>query len=136
MNTESFPRYSQNASRKPGVIVRATGATALWLETITLGLLGWRIFDVYLNERRDLLVVSKGLPIPAHKPGRWRKSEKKVLKVSDEIKSTVQRQGYYIRKLSDAEGDRRVAVIEPIHPKAMPVIPMTDVERDVWMHAP
>jgi hypothetical protein len=54
-------------------------------------------------------------------------------------KSTVQRQGYYIRKLSDAEGDRHVlasAVIEPIHPNVMPVIPMTDVERDVWMHAP
>jgi putative SOS response-associated peptidase YedK len=25
------------------------------------------------------------------------------------------------------------AVVEPIHPKAMPVIPTTDEERDVWM---
>jgi len=62
------------------------------------------MFDVYLNERRDLLVVSKGLPIPPHKSGRWRKSKKKVLRVSDEIKSAVQRQGYYMRKLSDAKG--------------------------------
>jgi hypothetical protein len=57
------------------------------------------MFDVYLNERRDLLVVSKRLPIPTHKSGRWRKS-KKVLKVSDEIKSAVQRQGI-TRKLRD-----------------------------------
>jgi putative SOS response-associated peptidase YedK len=28
------------------------------------------------------------------------------------------------------------AVVEPIHPKAMPVILTTDEERDVWMAAP
>jgi putative SOS response-associated peptidase YedK len=28
------------------------------------------------------------------------------------------------------------AVVEPIHPKAMPVILMTDEERDVWTRAP
>jgi putative SOS response-associated peptidase YedK len=28
------------------------------------------------------------------------------------------------------------AVVEPFHPKAMPVILTTDVERDVWMRAP
>ena len=28
------------------------------------------------------------------------------------------------------------AVVEPIHPKAMPVILLTDKERDVWMRAP
>jgi putative SOS response-associated peptidase YedK len=25
------------------------------------------------------------------------------------------------------------AVVEPIHPKAMPVIPMTEEEREAWM---
>jgi len=64
------------------------------------------MFDVYLNERRDLLVVSKGLPVPVGKSGRWRKSKKKVLKVSDEIKSAVQRQGYYVRKLRDIPIER------------------------------
>jgi putative SOS response-associated peptidase YedK len=28
------------------------------------------------------------------------------------------------------------AVVEPIHPKAMPVILTTDEEREVWMRAP
>lgn len=59
------------------------------------------MFDVYLSEKRDLLVVSRGLPIPVGMLGRWRKSKKKVVKVSDEIKSAVKRQGYYVRKLRD-----------------------------------
>ena len=28
------------------------------------------------------------------------------------------------------------AIVEPIHPKAMPVILLTDEEQDVWMRAP
>jgi putative SOS response-associated peptidase YedK len=28
------------------------------------------------------------------------------------------------------------AVVDPIHPKAMPVVLMTDEERDVWMRTP
>ena len=57
------------------------------------------MFDVYLNNRRDLLVVRNGLPIP-DASGRWRKM-KKVASVSDDIKLAVQRQGYYMRKLTD-----------------------------------
>lgn len=60
------------------------------------------MFDVYLSDKHDLLVVRKGIPIPlVGTLGRWRKRKKKVLKVSDEIKSTVQRQGYYMRKVRD-----------------------------------
>ena len=60
------------------------------------------MFDVYVSDKRDLFVVRKGFPVPlVGTSGRWRKRNKKVLKVSDEIKSTVQRQGYYMRKLSD-----------------------------------
>ena len=57
------------------------------------------MFDVYLNTRRNLLVVRNGLPIP-DASGRWRKM-KKVASVSDDIKLAVQRQGYYMRKLTD-----------------------------------
>ncbi|ANW00218.1 hypothetical protein LMTR13_08570 [Bradyrhizobium icense] len=58
--------------------------------------------DVYLNTRRDLLVVKKGSPIPPiARPGKWRKSKKRVAKVSEEIRSALQRQGYYMRKLRD-----------------------------------
>jgi putative SOS response-associated peptidase YedK len=61
------------------------------------------LFEVYLNGRCDLLVVEKGTPLPhIGASGRWRK-KKGVLKVSDEIRSAVQRQGYYLRKLSIAE---------------------------------
>ena len=59
--------------------------------------------DVYLNSRRDLLVVKKGSPIPlAAALGSWRKSKKRVVKVSEEIKSAIQAHGYYMRKLRDA----------------------------------
>jgi hypothetical protein len=57
--------------------------------------------DVYLNIRRDLLVVRKGAPIPAVAlPGVWRKSNKRVVRVSDEIESAINARGYYMRKLT------------------------------------
>ena len=61
---------------------------------------GFTMFDVYLNSRPDLLVVLKGLPLPLGGPSyKWRKSKRRVLMVSEEIKLAVQRQGYYMRKL-------------------------------------
>jgi hypothetical protein len=58
--------------------------------------------DVYLSTRRDLLVVKKGCPIPpVARPGSWRKSKKRVVQVSEEIRSAIQTDGYYMRKLRD-----------------------------------
>jgi hypothetical protein len=58
-----------------------------------------RMFDVYLNAKRGhLLVVAKGQPIPIHENGQWRK-KKAAIAVSDAIKSAVQTNGYYWRKL-------------------------------------
>lgn len=58
------------------------------------------MFDIYLNNRRDLLVVRKGLPFPLAGPSyKWRKSKKRVVMVSEEIRQAVQRQGYYLRTL-------------------------------------
>jgi hypothetical protein len=52
------------------------------------------MFEVYLNDRRNLLVVQKGTPLPLDAvSGKWRKTKKKVLRVSDEIRSAVQKAG-------------------------------------------
>ncbi|WP_247973898.1 hypothetical protein [Bradyrhizobium sp. 195] len=57
------------------------------------------MFDVYRNDERDLLVLSTGSAVPVLYPAhKWRKSRKRVLKVSDEIKSAVQARGYYLRR--------------------------------------
>nr|WP_092089385.1 hypothetical protein [Bradyrhizobium brasilense] len=61
------------------------------------------MFDVYLNNKRDLLVVREGFPIHlTGASGRWRR-KRKVSSVSDEIRSAVEGQGYYMRKLSESK---------------------------------
>lgn len=63
------------------------------------------MFDVYLNEKRDrLLVVAKGQPIPAiGNSGRWRK-KKAAVAVSDEIKLALQIDGFYWRRRAERRG--------------------------------
>lgn len=62
------------------------------------------MFDVYRNDKRELLVLSKGAAIPVlGSRNKWRKSRKRVFKVSAEIRSAVQRQGYYVRSLRVTE---------------------------------
>ena len=64
--------------------------------------------DVYLNTKRDLLVVKKGYPMPpAAAQGKWRKSKKRAIRISEEIRSALERQGYYMRKLSDLNSNTR-----------------------------
>ena len=66
------------------------------------------MFEVYFNDKHDLLVISKGSPIPTFRSSsKWRKSKKRVSKASDEIWVAVQRQGYYVRRLRDAKHGRR-----------------------------
>ena len=69
------------------------------------GLGAAHMFDVYLSDRRDhLLVVEKGQPIPIDQYlGRWHKKRAAVA-VSDEIKAAVQRDGYYSRRLREPQG--------------------------------
>jgi hypothetical protein len=59
------------------------------------------MFEVYLNRKGALLVVPKGLPIPTSETGRWRKKKTNVAAVSDEIRLSIQRNGYYRRKLGE-----------------------------------
>ncbi|MGY3477380.1 MULTISPECIES: hypothetical protein [Bradyrhizobium] len=64
------------------------------------------MFDVYRNEKRDFLVLSTGSAIPVVcSQNKWRKRRKRVLKVSDEIKAAVQREGYYVRSLRVTRDD-------------------------------
>jgi hypothetical protein len=71
--------------------------------------------DVYLNHRRDLLVVKKGTLIPsAALPGSWRKSNKRVIKVSAEIESEIKTRGYYMRKLTQRRKPQ-IAVSPSLH---------------------
>ena len=55
------------------------------------------MFD--LSNKRDLLVVRKGSPIPVANRGSLRKRNKKIANVSTEIGQAVETQGYYMRKL-------------------------------------
>ena len=61
------------------------------------------MFDVYLNLKQDrLLVIARGQPIPViENAGQWRKKRGTVA-VSHEIKSAVQRDGFYCRRLRNS----------------------------------
>ena len=86
------------------------------------------MFDVYFNEKHYLLVVSKGSPIPAFgSSSKWRKSKKRVSRVSDEIRSAVESQGYYMRRLRETKV-RANHVQTPKHPQYLRE-PLDDVQR-------
>nr|WP_271567217.1 hypothetical protein [Bradyrhizobium sp. CCBAU 11386] len=58
------------------------------------------MFDVYVNDKHDLLVIPQGSPLPVAL-GKWRKTKTRMASVSHEIRSAVQNQGCYLRKLCD-----------------------------------
>lgn len=67
------------------------------------------MFDVYLDNRRNLLVLKKGAAIPpGSSSGTWRKCKKRAVAVSDEIKSAIHAQGYYLRKASEMKKARNM----------------------------
>ena len=77
------------------------------------------MFDVYLSDRRDLLVVRKGFPIPlSDASGRWRKSKKRVVSVSDEIRSAVQKPSTprKLKKRQLPDDARRIAIFAETQP--------------------
>ncbi|MGL9623951.1 hypothetical protein QRQ56_39010 [Bradyrhizobium sp. U531] len=52
------------------------------------------MFDVYVNDKHDLLVVPQGSPLPVVGAlGKWRKKKTRVISVSDGIRSAVQNHG-------------------------------------------
>ena len=78
------------------------------------------MFDVYLDEKRDrLLVIARGQPIPAIENAvRWRK-KKATIAVSNEIKAAVQRDGFYwrtLRKRNSLPIRRTTSQVEPRRP--------------------
>jgi hypothetical protein len=76
------------------------------------------MFDVYLDDKRGLLVLPKGMPIPVGgTSGRWRK-KKAVVSISEEIRLAVRRDGYYWRRLGEMEKSKRAVKI-PIAPNSL-----------------
>ena len=77
---------------------------AFWFKVNFVLCFGGSMFDVYLNDKHDLLVIEKGARVPLSSvSGKWRK-RKKAVRVSDAIKSAVRTLGYYLRKLKDQNG--------------------------------
>ncbi|MDA9497811.1 hypothetical protein XI05_10065 [Bradyrhizobium sp. CCBAU 11357] len=57
------------------------------------------MFNIYLNQRHDLLVVPRGFGIPAGLDGNWKIKKRAVRSVSDVIRQDVQQRGYHRRRL-------------------------------------
>ncbi|MCG2645505.1 MULTISPECIES: hypothetical protein [Bradyrhizobium] len=71
------------------------------------------MFDVYINDKRELLVVSSGsnqlIPVQAAK---WRKRKKRIKKVSVEIALSIESKGFYLRRLTvKKHGNTHLAAI-------------------------
>jgi hypothetical protein len=63
------------------------------------------MFDVYINGKREFLVVSNGSrTFTSGQAVKWKKSKKRIKTVSAEIRSAVESQGFYLRRLNGKQG--------------------------------
>ncbi|MGY4177683.1 hypothetical protein ACVIHH_002974 [Bradyrhizobium sp. USDA 4518] len=65
------------------------------------------MYDVYLNGRKEILVVARGKDLPPEVGGSWRMKKRWVRVVSEEIRDDVERRGYHQRSLDAAPGHSR-----------------------------
>ncbi|PAY08438.1 hypothetical protein CK489_13520 [Bradyrhizobium sp. UFLA03-84] len=57
------------------------------------------MYDIYVNERNDLLVVPRGDSIPLHFNRNWRK-KRVVRSVSEQIREDIRTHGYHRRNVT------------------------------------
>ena len=55
-------------------------------------------YDVYVNGRKELLVVPGGTGIPPNLPGAWRRRKRATRTVSEAIREDVRCRGYHFRR--------------------------------------
>ncbi|QPF88340.1 hypothetical protein IC762_30020 [Bradyrhizobium genosp. L] len=56
------------------------------------------MFDVYIDDRNNLLIVARGGPVPEKERGAWRK-KRSVRSVSDRIRDDISAAGFHRRNL-------------------------------------
>ncbi len=64
------------------------------------------MYDIYVNERNDLLVVPRGDSIPLHSNKKWRK-KRTVRSVSEQIREDIRTHGYHRRNVTAKPRVRR-----------------------------
>ncbi len=63
------------------------------------------MYDVYVRGKNQLLVIRRGAPLPAGLSGGWKKRRAARI-VSDEIRGTVKREGFYQRNRAPLSNTR------------------------------
>jgi hypothetical protein len=63
------------------------------------------MFDVYLNDRKGLLIVQRGDRFPEEQQGAWRK-KRSVRSVSDRIRADIRAMGFHQRNLVERPASR------------------------------
>jgi hypothetical protein len=61
------------------------------------------MYDVYLNGRKDLLIIPTGARLPVGTSGKWRLKKRAVRAVSEVIREDIRRCGYHRRRLAGTQ---------------------------------